>query len=160
MYYLGTFKKKKQQQLMPGSCPQNLKDVTPGIMTSEVLQGIRMESKVWEPHSEKWKAMAYRGQIIPTKSNGSKSNQRPKHPSPRASGPFQTVADTGKREQSQIIRTVPRRSFQQVNHPPFLFLDSQKSKAWPSCPNPHEASLPTWSGPTWQRSGKYLDKFW
>ena len=53
MYYLGTFKKKKKKKLMLGSCPQNLKDVTPGIMTSEVLQGIQMENEVREPHSER-----------------------------------------------------------------------------------------------------------
>lgn len=67
---------------MPGSSLQRLKDVTPDIMNFEVLQVILMDSKVWEPLTERWKAID-KGQIIPTKSNSSKNNQSPKSPSQR-----------------------------------------------------------------------------
>lgn len=38
---------------MPGSSLQRLKDVTPDIMNFEVLQVILMDSKVWEPLTER-----------------------------------------------------------------------------------------------------------
>ena len=63
---------------MPGSEPQTLKDVTSGLRMCEVLQVTYLESKVWESHTARWKAIACRGQMIPIKGNGSESNQRPK----------------------------------------------------------------------------------